>query len=94
MRVSSAAAKKGVMERAHRQLAILGIGHDRNLNLRSGDHFDVDVFPGQHLEHPRRHARVSAHPATDNRNLGDRIVMPYPAGSDFARDRPTSSVRD
>ncbi len=82
-----AGTKKRIMQRTHRQFAILGIGHDRDLDLGSRDHFDIDVFVGQHLEHPRRDAGVGAHPATDNRNLGHLIVIPYAAGSDLARDR-------
>ncbi len=74
------------MQRAHRKLAILRIDHDRNLDLRSGDHLDIDVFMGQHLEHPRRDPGMGAHPATHDRNLGDLIFMAHAVSPDFAGD--------
>ena len=67
-----------------RRLRDLGFFDDHgDLDLRSGDHLDVDVTLGKGLEEFGCHTRVGAHADADNTEFGDAILLADPARSDL-----------
>src|SRR5437588_6176478 len=53
-------------------------------HFRGRDHLDVDPMVGQGPEHGRRHPRLSADAAADDRNLGEAVLREHGAGADLA----------
>ena len=54
---------------------LLFVEDDGDLDLRCGDHLDVDAPLGKGFEELGRHARVGAHSDTDDAELGDPILL-------------------
>src|SRR5262245_25854396 len=63
-----------LVQHAYRELQVLLVDHHRDLDLRGGDHLDVDALVGERLEHLRGNAHVRAHPDADDRYLADPVV--------------------
>ena len=59
------------MQRSHGQFHVLFVDHDRGLDLRGGDHLDIDAFFRQATEHLAGNAHVAAHADADDGDLAD-----------------------
>src|SRR5690606_26710667 len=75
------------MQRADTQFQIFLVDHDGNLDLRGGDHLNVDPFIGQGTEHPCRDAGMRTHADTDQRDLADLRGAADFAGSQLLAHR-------
>ena len=65
---------KRLVQHAHSKFQVLLVDHHRDLDLRGGDHLDVDALLGQRAEHLAGDADVGAHADADHRDLGDPVV--------------------
>src|SRR6478672_7023990 len=63
-----------LVQHANRELEILFVDHDRDLDFRRRDHLDVDTLAGQRLEHLGREPDVRAHSDADDRKLRNPVV--------------------
>ena len=61
-------------------------GHDRHADRRRGDHVDVHVLVGEDTEHLGGDARRRLHARTDDRHLGDVVVVRHAGRTDLGGD--------
>ena len=59
------------MQRTQGQFGIGVRNEDADLDLRCGNHLDIDAFIGQRLEHPHGNTRMAAHTDANHRNLNN-----------------------
>src|SRR5882672_8616427 len=60
-----------LVQRAHGELHVFFVDHDRNLDLRGRDHLDVDALFGESAEHLARDSGVGTHADAHHRDLAD-----------------------
>jgi len=69
------------VQRAHGELHVFFVDHDRGLDLAGGDHLDVDAFFRQAAEHLAGDAHVAAHADANDADLADLGVAHDLAGA-------------
>jgi hypothetical protein len=60
-----------LVQAAHGQFHVFFVDDHRGLDLRGGNHLDVDAFFAQGAEHLAGHAHMAAHADADNAHLAD-----------------------
>src|SRR6516164_11071726 len=75
-----------VVERAHRQLSVFQTDHHRNLDLRGGNHLDIDSLTGEHFEHPRGDAGMGSHTYAHDRYFRNLVLVAHAGRTDLDTD--------
>src|SRR6266568_2542420 len=70
----------------HGELHVFFVDDDRNLDLRGGDHLDVDALFGEGAEHLACDSGVGAHADAHHRDLADLVVAANVCGFDVVLD--------
>ena len=76
---------ESVVQRAHRDFEVFFVDDDRDFNLGSANHANVDVLGGERFEHFGGDSGVRFHADADDRHFGDSGFARRQA-ADFARD--------
>src|SRR6266568_4782161 len=70
----------------HGELHVFFVDDDRYLDLRGGDHLDVDALFGESAEHLACDSRVGTHADAHHRDLADPVVAANVGGFDVVLD--------